>query len=93
MIEILIIMSAGILLGFIFRKKTSLITGADKLAGWSIYVLLFLLGLSVGNNQLVISNFYKIGLNSIIITLSGITGSILVSFFVYTLFFNKDENR
>lgn len=92
MIEILIIMFSGIILGFIFRKKRSLITAADKLAGWSIYLLLFLLGLSVGNNEMVINNFAQIGLNSIIITLSGISGSIFLSFFAYNIFFKKDEN-
>lgn len=91
MVEILIIMFSGIVLGFIFRKKKSLITAADKLAGWSIYLLLFLLGLSIGNNQMIINNFARIGFNSIILTLSGISGSVILSFFAYKLFFKKDE--
>lgn len=91
MIEILIIMFSGIVLGFIFRKKRSLITAADKLAGWSIYLLLFLLGLSIGNNELIINNFPQIGFNSIMLTLSGISGSVILSFFAYKFFFKKDE--
>lgn len=92
MIEILIIMFCGIVVGFIFRKKRSIITTADKFAGWSIYLLLFLLGLSVGNNEKVINNFAQIGFNAIILTLSGISGSIILSFIVYKIFFKNDES-
>ena len=91
MVEILIIMFSGIVLGFIFRKRRTLITAADKLAGWSIYLLLFLLGLSIGNNELIITNFAQIGFNSIMLTLSGISGSVILSFFAYKFFFKKDE--
>lgn len=91
MVEILIIMFSGIVLGFIFRKKRSLITAADKLAGWSIYLLLFLLGLSIGNNEMIINNFAQIGFNSIMLTLSGISGSVILSFFAYKFFFKKNE--
>ncbi len=92
MLEILVLMFSGIIIGFVFRKRKTLITSADKLAGWSIYLLLFLLGLSIGSNQLVISNFARIGLNSILLTLSGITGSVLCSFIVYKFIFKKDES-
>ena len=92
MIEILIIMFCGIVSGIIFRKKRTLISFADKLAGWSVYLLLFLLGLSVGNNEEVINNFAIIGFNSILITLSGVSGSIILSFLVYKYFFKNNEN-
>lgn len=91
MIEILIIMFCGIFLGFIFRKKRSVITAADKLAGWSIYLLLFLLGLSVGGNKMIINNFLQIGFNSILLTLSGVSGSVILSFITYKFLFKKNE--
>ena len=91
MIEILIIMFCGIFLGFIFRKKRSVITAADKLAGWSIYLLLFLLGLSVGGNKMIINNFLQIGFNSILLTLSGVSGSVILSFIIYKFLFKKNE--
>lgn len=92
MTEILIIMTTGILLGYLFKKNRSLITAADKLAGFSIYLLLFLLGLSIGNNKIIISNFAQIGFTSIILTLSGIIGSVFLSYILYKLFFQNDEN-
>lgn len=84
-------MFSGIILGYIFRRRRSIITIADKLAGWSIYLLLFLLGLSIGNNEMIINNFAQIGFNSILLTISGITGSVLLSFIAYKFFFKKDE--
>jgi len=84
-------MFSGMIFGFIFRKKRSLITSADRFAGWSIYLLLFLLGLSIGNNQMIINNFVQIGFNSILLTLSGISGSVILSFIAYRFFFKKDE--
>ena len=85
-------MLIGMIIGFIFRKKRTLIVSVDKFAGWTIYLLLFLLGLSIGNNKLIIDNFTKIGFNSILLTLSGISGSVLLSYFTYKFFYKKDED-
>ncbi len=92
MTEILIIMLIGIFTGFLFKKKRSLINAADKLAGFSIYLLLFLLGLSIGNNEIIINNFARIGFTSIVLTISGITGSIFFSYLTYKFFFMIDED-
>lgn len=91
MLKILTIMFTGIIIGFIFRKKRSVILTADKFAGLSIYLLLFLLGLSIGSNRLIIHNFARIGFNSILLTISGITGSVLLSYIFYKFYFKKDE--
>jgi len=92
MTEILFLMLTGILTGFIFKKKRNIVTAADKLAGWSIYLLLFLLGLSIGNNQMIITNFATIGLTSVILTLSGISGSVFFSFIIYKFLFQRNED-
>lgn len=91
MTEILIIMLTGIFTGFLFKKKRSLINAADKLAGFSIYLLLFLLGLSIGNNEIIVNNFARIGFTSIVLTLSGITGSVFFSYLAYKFFFMNNE--
>ena len=92
MIEILVIMFAGIVLGFILRKKKSLITLFDKLTNLSIYLLLFLLGLSIGSNELIITQFDQIGINAILLALSGISGSVILAYFAHK-FFKRDEKR
>jgi len=90
MIEILIIMFAGVILGFILRKQKYIIMLVDKLTSISIYLLLFLLGLGVGNNELIINQFSQVGINAILLAFAGISGSVLLSYFVYKLF-ARDE--
>ncbi|MCL2154532.1 MAG: LysO family transporter [Leptospirales bacterium] len=92
MIEILIIMFAGIVLGFILRKKKYIIMLFDKLTSLSIYLLLFLLGLSIGNNEIIINQFSQIGINAILLAISGISGSVILSYFAYK-FLKKHEER
>ncbi len=92
MVEILILMSAGILIGFLLRCRQRIIFVIEKITGFSIYILLFLLGISVGTNDKVILNFGKIGFNAIVIALSSVAGSILLSFILYRLLFCQDKS-
>lgn len=91
MIEILLIMIAGITAGIILRKKKRVISFVEKLTMWAIYLLLFLLGISVGTNDQVINNFGIIGLKSILLTLSGIAGSVILAFILYNFMFRDKE--
>lgn len=93
MITILLIMSAGIFFGFFIRERQRLIFIIEKTTGFSIYILLFLLGISVGINDKVISGFGRIGLNAIVIALSSVAGSILLSSILYKLAFSRKDNR
>lgn len=92
MAEILILMSAGILIGFFLRGKQRIVFIIEKTTGYSIYILLFLLGISVGTNDRVLSNFGIIGFNAIVIALSSVAGSILFSFILYKVLFNRDKS-
>ena len=87
MIIVLLFLTAGIISGYILKNRTNIIRISDKLLTWSIYLLLFLLGISVGSNQDIISNFDKIGFQAIILSIAGVTGSIVIAFFVYKFFF------
>ncbi len=89
MIEIIIIMCGGIVTGIFLRGRSSILFAAEKLTGVSIYLLLFLLGLSVGTNDTIISNFPLIGFNAVILTFSAIGGSVLLSWILYILLFRK----
>jgi len=91
MTEILVIMSVGIFFGVIIRKYKGLIYIVEKLTMWAIYLLLFLLGLSVGTNEQVIKNFGRIGLQAISLTLFGVFGSVLISFILYKFLFKDKE--
>jgi len=61
---------------------------------WSIYLLLFLLGISIGTNREIIRNFPSIGLKALILTVAGVLGSCLASLLIYRVYFGekgKDE--
>lgn len=90
MSTILILMFSGILLGLTFRRKRIFIQAAEKITGLSIYLLLFLLGMSVGVNDKVISNFGNIGIIAVLLAFSGIAGSVILSVIVYRFFFRQD---
>ena len=91
MFSVLLILLLGISIGYLFRKKQDLIKTADKLLLWSIYLLLFLLGISVGSNKTIIQNFAEIGFKAIVLSLSGVLVSIFLSYIVYRFLWKKDE--
>ncbi|MDD2890219.1 MAG: LysO family transporter [bacterium] len=93
MLIIIVLLLAGILCGFLLRKKKRVIILADKLTNWTIYLLLLLLGIAIGSNKKIINNIGNIGINAIIIALGTIIGSILVSYIVYLLYFKKAKDE
>lgn len=90
MIAILLILSAGILVGLLIVRFPKLHAVNNSLLNWAIYLMLLLLGISVGNNQEVIHNLDKIGLEAFTIALASVAGSVLLSFFLYKFLFKRD---
>lgn len=91
MITVLLVMLAGILIGFKINRYPVAIKLNDKLTSLSIYVLLFLLGISVGLNKTIIQNLHKIGFQAVIITLGAISGSVLTLWLLYRFFFKTEQ--
>ena len=91
MITVLVLMSVGIAIGWFLHKKEKLLKLTNKLTNWAIYLLLFLLGLSVGTNKKILNSLDQIGLQAVVITLFAVSGSIMVSWLTYILFFKKNE--
>lgn len=80
-------MMVGIGLGLFINGIPKLIKIVDKFIGYSIYLLLFLLGISVGINEKIINNLDSIGIKALWITIGAITGSVLVTWFLYKTLF------
>ncbi|MBN2514948.1 MAG: LysO family transporter [Deltaproteobacteria bacterium] len=87
MIVILTVLTGGIILGFLMRNHEMMIRIADRIMSWSIYLLLFLLGISVGVNETIIRNIHTIGVRALVLTAGGILGSVIVSYIVSRFFF------
>jgi Kef-type K+ transport system membrane component KefB len=91
MSTILVLLILGILLGRLLRNKPGSLKLIDQITTGSIYLLLFLLGISIGANKAIISNLSNLGLTAVTITAFSLAGSILLSIIVYRLFFRKSN--
>lgn len=65
----------------------------EKSISLTIFLLLFVLGLSIGSNSLIINNIGKFGWQAIVLATLSILGSLLASFLVFHLFFKKGGNE
>jgi uncharacterized membrane protein YbjE (DUF340 family) len=93
MTTVIVVMLAGIFIGFAINRFPKVIRANDKMISWAIYLLLFLLGISVGLNKTIIQNLDKIGLQAAIITLGAISGSVLSLWLVYRLWFKPVQTK
>lgn len=91
MITVLLIMLAGIATGFLLRQKPMVLKISGKLTSIAIYILLFLLGISVGLNKTILNHFDRIGFQAFLITLGAISGSVAVLWIVYRFLFNDTQ--
>lgn len=80
-------MISGILLGrFVPWGNKRII---QKGISWTIWGLLFLLGITVGNNRQIMDNLNTIGIEAVVITYGVVAGSVLCAWGVYKLYFSK----
>ncbi len=91
MLEILALMLAGTAVGYLIRKRHGLVRWLEKGIMWSIYLLLFLLGLSIGTNETIMGQLPVLGGQAFILSLGGVGGSLLFAFLAWRLFFNNGK--
>ena len=91
MITVLLILALGIGVGYLIREKENWIKWNDRFTTWSIYLLLFLLGISVGLNDKIMNNLDTIGVKALYLTLGAVGGSIILALIVYRLFFKEEK--
>ena len=77
--SILFFLVAGMFLGYLLRSKSAVLAVAEKGMMWSVYLLVFFLGISVGVNQAVVRALGSLGIQAFILCLGGIAGSVLGS--------------
>ena len=92
MLTVVAIMAFGIAIGYLIRNFKTLVKISDRLTMWSIYLLLFLLGIAIGGNEVIMKNLHFLGLKSLTITLGGIVGSVLLAWLAYHLWFKPKPN-
>ncbi len=92
MFTVIIIMITGMAVGYLLRERHNLAKHVDRIVTWSIFLLLFLLGVSVGTNETILANIDSILVSVIVLTIGAVLGSVIIAHFTYNLFFKKYED-
>jgi len=74
-------MLAGIVVGYLLRRNK--INFIYELIITLIWLLLFLLGLEIGSNKDIVSQFGKLGLQAFLIATAGTLGSVIAAKFLW----------
>jgi uncharacterized membrane protein YbjE (DUF340 family) len=93
MFTVVLVMAFGVLVGFAIRNRKKIVKAADKLTMWAIYLLLFLLGLAIGGNEIIVRNLPLLGVKALIISIGGITGSVILAWAVYHLWYKPKTKK
>ncbi|MCP3923285.1 MAG: LysO family transporter [Desulfobacterales bacterium] len=91
MIEIIVVMVLGMIIGNMLKQKKKILQYVDNIVMLVIFFLLFFLGLSVGMNEVIVKNIHIIGFKALIITLSSVFGSVILSWAAYHFFFRRRD--
>ena len=81
-------MLTGIIVGYLFRN-IAFLQKTEKTISLTIFLLLFILGVSIGSNSLIVNNLGKFGWQAVILASSGVLGSLIAARLVLQLFFKK----
>ena len=90
MFSIVATMLTGISAGYLFRHK-SFLQKTEKTISYTIFILLFIMGITIGSNDELIRNIGNFGWQAIVISFSATCGSVLAAWLVMKLFFHKDS--
>ena len=91
MLTILLLMGGGIALGYALRGNSVVIRFADTAILWSIFLLLFLMGYSIGINELIMGQLHLLGYSALLLSLGSIAGSILLARLLRRYLINKRQ--
>lgn len=91
MLKIVAIMFCGMATGFLLRRrKLSWLTAVITVLIW---LLLFLLGVEVGENKHIISGLKNLGLEALLLAFAGIAGSVLLAWALWVVSQKKGGRR
>lgn len=87
MLKIIGIMLGGVLVGYLLRKQNLRWVNPSIMV--AIWVLLFLLGIAVGNNGKILHELGTIGWQALVLSGGAVLGSVVLAKIVYVFFFKK----
>lgn len=91
MFRILLIMFVGVAVGYLIRSWSAL-KHINLTTMITILLLLFVMGVEVGQNEGLISNLRQLGSEALLIALATVTGSIISARILYLTVFKRSED-
>lgn len=88
MFTVIGIMFGGIAVGYLLRK-VELLQKVGRPISYTIYLLLFLLGITVGGNPDIVNNLATLGGQALLLAAAATLGSVLAAWGVYHFFFKE----
>ncbi len=92
MFSIVATMMTGISLGYLFRHK-SILQNTEKTISMTIFLLLFIMGVTIGSNKELIGNLGNFGWQAAVISVSATCGSVLAAWMVMRFFFRTETQE
>ncbi len=80
--QILLILAAGMLIGRLLASRRKILVLASRGATWSLYLLICLLGLSVGADRAIMSALSRLGVQAAVLCAGAILGSVLAAAYI-----------
>lgn len=88
MLQIILIMAAGIATGWLLRRRS--FKFINTLLMVLVWALLFFLGVEAGENQAVIDGIKDLGMEALLLALAGTAGSIALAWVLWKLIRRKE---
>lgn len=73
---------AGVPVGFLLRNSQPVLKVMSKVNTWSVLLLLFFLGLSLGSDSTLMAQIQTLGLRALCISVLSVTGCVLGIVFI-----------
>lgn len=75
MLLILLLLVVSICVGSLLRK-CRVLRHLGHTATWTVWLLIFVFGINLGSNDVIVNDFARFGLMAMILSLAGIVGSV-----------------
>lgn len=88
---ILLVLLTSILIGITLRKYR-MVRHLGKTATLTVWLLIFVFGISLGSNKEIVSDFGRMGITAVFVALMGVAGSVLASWALKSVI-DKNNNK
>lgn len=78
---ILLILAVSVFVGW-FLRRVKVIGRLETTATWTVWLLIFVFGISLGSNEAIVNDFARFGFSAACVALAGVVGSVLAAWCV-----------